>query len=55
MMKITGVKSICCSKEVKIAAPGKREGDRMFTCLECGKLCEHFYLAEIEKECISKR
>jgi len=47
-MRITGVKSICCSKSVKTAPIKKREKDKMFICLECGKLCEHFYVAEIE-------
>lgn len=53
-MRIIGVKSICCSKSVKPAPIKEREGDKMFVCLECGKLCEHFYIADLGRIEIKK-
>jgi len=49
-MKIIGVKSICCGKSVKTAPPTKRRGDQFYICLGCEKLCDHFYIAEIERK-----
>lgn len=49
-MKITGIKSICHSKSVRLAPRNKWKEDKIWICLECNQLCEAYFIAELKAE-----